>query len=347
MSRGLAILTALVTCGALAAATASGTTAGSAEIAFVKSLKFTSVWVAAGDGSGARRLGAGTDPVLSPNGAMVAATAFGPKGSPLVIFKVAGGRIDVPASLDAKVSVTPLAWSPDSRYLAVAVIDSSTGPGPGDAALDVIDTTSGSISAHDGGDVSGASFEPGTSDTVVFGLSQSQLTTAPVNLYAMPADGSAAPTQLTTDGHSSSPVCGTRGIVFDRVTPRENGPEYQLVLLHGSKQTQITHMKIPELLQGLVPIAVSADGSKLVAEYEGEDTSEGYSVNLVTHKVTNLMIPKQEDSAFGISQDGTRVLVSYGGFEGPSTHAVIATLPFGGGTPTPLIHGGDQPSWNQ
>ena len=301
LARPVAVVAVLTCCAAVGAGASFGAGGTTAGIAFVKSVKSTSVWVSAPDGTGARKLGSASDPVLSPNGEMVAADAFGPKGSPLVVFTVAGGKLTVPAALDAKVSVTPLVWSPDSRYLAVAVIDSSTGPGPGDAALDVIDTTNGSISAHDGGVVMGASFEPGTSDTVVFGLSQSQLTSAPRNLYSMPADGSSGATQLTSDGHSINPVWGKRGIVYDKVTPRKNGPEYQLVLMNGSKRTQITHMKIPELLQGLVPLAVSADGTKLVAQYEGEDTSEGYTVNLITHTVTDLKVPKQENSASGIS----------------------------------------------
>ena len=331
---------------ALLATASAGAGSTTAAIAFVKSVKSSDVWVAAANGAGARELGAANDPVISPNGRLVAASAYGANPSSLVIFKVAGGRAATPAAL-AKLAVMPLAWSPDSRYLAVAVLDTSTGTGPGKAALDVIDTTSATITAHDAGVVSGASFEPGRSGQVVFGLAQSQLASAAQNLYSMAADGSGAVSQLTHDGRSINPVCGARGIVFDRVTPRKNGPAYQLALLHGSQTTQITHMKIPELLQGLVPLAVSADGTKLAAEYEGEDTSEGYSVNIVTKTVTQLVVGKQENSAFGISSNGARVLVSYGGFEGPSTHAVIATMPFGGGTPTVLIHAGYQPSWSQ
>jgi Tol biopolymer transport system component len=339
--------------GAAGAAGAGGATRPAADgvtgrVAFVKSVQNTTVWIAAADGTGARQLGVADAPVLSPDGTLVAAQNFGPKGPSLIVFKVAGGRLTMSAAI-AKQSVSPLAWSPDSRYLAAAVQSTGQGFGPGSAALDVIDVTTGKITASAPGVISGASFEPGTSDQVVFGLARSLRYTAPTNLYSMPADGSAPPTQLTHDGRSTNPVWGPSGIIFDSVTPRGKNaaPLYQIVVLSGGKRTQITHMKVPQLEDGLMPIAVSADGTKLVAEYVGEDTSQGYTVDLATHKVVALTVPKQENSAYGISSDGTRVLVTYGGFEGPSTHAVIATMPFGGGKPTVLIHGGYQPSWNQ
>ena len=342
MLAGSAFVGAAVWC----AASSFGAGAPTAGIAFVKSVTTTTVWVAAADGSGARELGAAADPLLSPDGQLVAATAIGRQGTALVIFKVGGGTLATPRSL-TNVALMPLAWSPDSRYLAVALFDTGTGTDQGNAALDVVDTKAGTVAASVPGIVSGASFAP-TGDRVVFGLSHSQLSNAPANLYSLSlraAKPKAA--ALTHDGHSINPVWGRRGIVFDHVTPRKMGPAYQLVLMHGSHTTQITHMTLPALIQGLVPLAVSADGTKLAAEYEGEDTSEGYSVDLVTDQVTQLVVGTQENSAFGISRDGGSVLVSYGGFEGPSTNAVIATMPFAGGTPTVLINGGYQPSWNQ
>ncbi|HEV3054645.1 MAG TPA: hypothetical protein VGX45_08340, partial [Solirubrobacteraceae bacterium] len=110
---------------------------------------------------------------------------------------------------------------------------------------------------------------------------------------------------------------------------------------------QITHTNPGLLVSGLAPIAVSADGTHLAADYGGQDTDSGYAVNLVTHKVTQLRAGQQNVTAWGISRDGQRVLVSVGGFQqGPST-GKVETMPFGGGAPTLLVAHGDDPSWNQ
>ena len=37
---------------------------------------------------------------------------------------------------------------------------------------------------------------------------------------------------------------------------------------------KLTHVRVGPLVQGLVPLAFSADGARLLAEFEGEDTSE-------------------------------------------------------------------------
>ena len=41
----------------------------------------------------------------------------------------------------------------------------------------------------------------------------------------------------------------------------------------GSARRQITHTKVPALLEGLVPMQFSSDGTRLLAEYVGQDTS--------------------------------------------------------------------------
>ena len=82
------------------------------------------VWIAAVNGSGAKLLGPGEQPLLAPNGQAVAVALFGTASGPqehgpaIGIYPTSGAAIADYLSLEAA-TATPLAWSPDSRYLAV------------------------------------------------------------------------------------------------------------------------------------------------------------------------------------------------------------------------------------
>jgi hypothetical protein len=166
------------------------------------------------------------------------------------------------------------------------------------------------------------------------------------NLYTVGADGTGT-TQITSDGRSADPVWGARGIVFDRERLRTPSPPIDQIWLmqpDGTGARQITHTHAGLFADGLVPIAVSADGTRLAAEFGGEDTSVGYSVSLLTGHATDLAVAHGSVSAWGISRDGRSVLITVR----ESRAAVkIETIPFSGGHPTPLIAHGDYPSWDQ
>jgi hypothetical protein len=182
----------------------------------------------------------------------------------------------------------------------------------------------------------------------VYGLSLSAKFGAPSNLYTSTPTGTGT-MQLTRDGVSAYPVWGKLGIVFDWISNRglQKAPAYQLYLLNGGHATQITHMRIAPLLDGLVPIQVSADGTRLAAEFEGEDTGNAYAVNLVTHKVRELLVKGQTVTCWGISSDGKRVLVDFGGFMNPPSAGTIETVPFSGGSSTVLVRHANYASWNR
>jgi hypothetical protein len=335
-----------VVIGALALLLAPATTAAAAPgLAYLTSgTTLAKVWAADADGSHARELGPGVSPVMSPNGAMVAATLTAGKHA-LAIYPSKGGK---PRSyLDLQqVNGTPLAWSPDSRYLAVALIDNQI-LDVGHAGLELIDTRTGHATKVASGVIRGASFAPTGRDRVVYALSASIQVSSATNLFSRPAAGG-KPAQLTHDGHSQYPVWGKRGIAFDEVqSVMARSPAYSISLLHGGHETSITHMGVARFQDGLQPIAVSADGRHLLAEFVGEDTDEAFAVDVVTHKKRELTVAGSPVPGWGISRDGNRVLVDAGGFENPPSAGTVETVPFSGGKPTVLVRHAGDPSWNQ
>lgn len=264
------------------------------------------VWLANASGSGARKLTAGQRPQLSPNGKLVAVVnsadnsvgLYSTTGRLLGTFPRASGY-----------SIYELAWSPDSRFLAVAL---QTAVRPGDNPyLGLVDTRTLKMRTIVRGWVQGVSFAPATPDRLVYGFSQptKQGTLGPVNLDSTSATGGRI-VQLTHDGLSLYPVWGARGIAFDKETldRRAGVPGYQIYLLIDGRVTQITHMKVYWLDNGLVPAAVSADGTRLAANYRGEsgNAPQAWTVNLTTHALHDLgtwLVVR------GISRDDGRVLL--------------------------------------
>jgi hypothetical protein len=105
---------------------------------------------------------------------------------------------------------------------------------------------------------------------------------------------------------------------------------------------------VRSLVSGLIPVAFSADGSKLLAQFVGQDTSEAWTVRVASGRVHRLT-PKGARlplEAAGISTDGSTLLVNEGGLDGPASEGRVATLPFAGGRSTVLVTHGSQASWN-
>jgi hypothetical protein len=342
--RSIAAVGTAIAVAVVLASVASGAGTGAAKLAFVVNAKSgkTTVWVADASGHNARKLGAGEFPLISPNGQLVAAGFFGRAGSGVVIYHSGGGTLGKFVK-----DGSPLAWSADSRYLAVSVFD-AVAHGVGKSQLAVVDVTTGKTVTIVRGFISGASFSPNpTDDSVVYGLSTSTSLKAPVDLYTADPTGVQPPVQITHDGHSLNPLWTKRGFVFDRERFRKLAPEYQLYELRNGHTTQITNIKVDKLSAGLSPVAASADGTRIAAEYGGQDNSEGWAVNVVTHKAKELATPRNGLVDAGITRDGKTLLVDLGIFGGdPSNPGTVATIPFGGGKPHKLIPG-NSPSWNR
>jgi hypothetical protein len=305
------------------------------------------VWVAKANGGSPRTLGAGDEPLISPSGGYVAASSNASKGSALELYSTAGAAPHGFLKASA-VSAQPIAWSPDSRYLAVEL--SSTNLKARDDGLAVIDTTTmRATTLVSGGTIAGASFNPASSggDRLVYGIFASSNPSGPCNLYTVGPSG-ADTTQLTHDNRSLEPVWGAKGIVFVHETPRgaDAFPIYQLWLRAGSKSIQLTHVKVQKLVAGLAPISISSDGNRILAEFGGQDTSDAWTVQISPRRVEPLDAGGDKFVQGGaISANGKQVIVDVGAFEQPSSRGTVESVPFGGGKPTRLARGAD-PSWN-
>src|SRR4051794_34796572 len=259
------------------------------------------VWAARDGGGHARRLGAGTMPVISADGTRAAWRTFGPRDEVLTAV-LAGGRAQrVVRARD----IGDLALSPDGTRLAVGQR----------RRVVVYDTATRKVVASVPGLTQGLSFSPDSAALAV-GLARLGAVSPPTDVHVVTLS-TGVRTALTTGGRALNPVWGPEEIAFDRVTARKrDAPTYQIraVRPDGTGRRAITHLRIPSLLSGLVPLDVSADGRRLVAEFVGQDTSVGFTVNPATGRTRSLS--RNQETGFvaaAISKDGSTVLGTTGG----------------------------------
>jgi Tol biopolymer transport system component len=306
------------------------------------------VWAANDDGSGAKPIGKGSYPRISPDGATVAyyriqkahgyrqemvLSATDGSGSPRVLLP----RWNEPFSFD---------WSPDSGTI-VAV----TGPELGKKRLVAIDVASGAQRTIAKGYFSGVSFAPSGTE-LAYAKSGSEKYPPKVDLYKFSlATGKSA--RLTKDHRSQYPLWGPTGtIVFVKLLnaqQRRYGPKNELFLMNeqGGQVKRLTHTKVGALLSGLSPTQWSDSGNELLAEFGGQDTTYAVTVNPRTGAERTLT-DERETGFVGtaLSADGSTVLGSIGGFEPGPGHKVV-TIPYAGGKQTVLANNASEPDWNR
>jgi hypothetical protein len=291
-------------------------------------------------GSGGTRLvGDGQDPSVAPDGRMVSGSSLASLGPALTLYETAGRGSH--SFFHDRVTATPLAWSPDSRYLAV-LLETAAGH-ISSIGLAVIDTRTMTARTVATGVISGASFAPSGPDRLVYGDAGSQQMEAAVNLYSVSPTGSDR-TQLTTDGSSFQPLWTAKGIVYDRKT-RDGAADsftYQLWLLHDGHSTQLTPGASVVVL---VPRAASANGNRLIADYQGPGVIRPLTVQLWPRRVRVLATRSTRVQGVGISRDGRTLLLERGASAFPRNDGVVETVPFGGGRPT-RIASGDSAAWS-
>lgn len=303
------------------------------------------IWVANASGGDARRLGPGDQPLVSPNGSLVAASSSSSRYG-LSLYPTSG---DPPRRFfDGSLAhALPAAFSPDSRYLAVT-LSSADPASDASSGLAILDTRTFSYRIIARGPIEGASFSTDGSDRIVYAAAESMSLAARVDLHVSDPDGTGS-RQLTDDGRSLNPVWGPSAIAFDHETIRRRAaPLYEVWLMApgGGEQRQLTHLGATALLDGLVPLAFSRDQRQLLAEYEGQNTSQAWSIALADGQARELQIAGQSVAGEAISRSGESALVDRGGYLNPPDMGVVEELPLHGGRPRTLISGGAEPSWN-
>jgi Tol biopolymer transport system component len=236
------------------------------------------------------------------------------------------------------------AWSADGRYVAV-----QTGPLNGRQRLTLIDRTAGTSRTVASGAFYGASFSP-AGDQLVYARAARDALFPTVRLEVAAAAGG-LPRVLSQDGRAMSPLWGPQRIAYaryQRPARRGDGPKLNLWLLNpdGTGRRQLTHDRVPFLLAGLTPTAWSADGTRLLAEFGGQDTAYAVTVDPATGAERVVGTKSQGFLATGLSADGSTILGSSGGFEWPRP-AHIVTAPYTGGTPKTLVARGQSPDWSR
>jgi dipeptidyl aminopeptidase/acylaminoacyl peptidase len=337
---------------ALAALLAFPAAAG-ATLSYTRGTLHRAVFVAADDGSGAHKVGPGSNPHVAPNGLVVAYLQEGAdEPQELKLATVAGGPTRT--LMIGWREPFYLAWSPDSSMIAAL-----RGPDFGKRKLVLIDVLTGAQRVVAQGFFSGFSFSPDGSELVYSraGSEKYPLRSDVFRVQFVPPGAVSVaaekPVRLTNDHRSLDPLWGpTNKIVFVKqlgAKKRKYGPKNELFLMNpqGKGVKRLTHTKVDPLLQGLFPTDWSANGNRLLAEFEGQDTSYAVTVNPKTGAQRPLL--KAEEMGFvgtALSADGKTVLGFEGGFD-PGNQHNIATVPYGGGKPTVLARNAFEPSWSR
>lgn len=329
--------------------------AAQATLAYVRNPLHPAVFVAGDDGSGAKKLVAGENPHLSPDGKIVALLRQGTagKGQPEMILAPADGS--APPAVLAKGWRLPevFSWSPDSK-LVVAVL----GPELGKQRLVLIDTETGAQRTIAHGFFNGVSFSPDGGE-LVYAMAGAEKFPPRSDVYrieVLPPGAvsvkAVVPQRLTKDHRSSYPLWGPQKIVFVKTLDakkRKYGPKNELYLMspQGKGVKRLTHTKVDPLLQGLFPTAWSTSGNQLLAEFEGQDTSYAVKVNPKTGG--EKPVAEAAEQGFvgtALSSDGKFVLGYTGGFDPGLEHEVVS-IPYAGGKGKILAKNAIEPDWNR
>jgi len=327
-------------------------TAG-ATLSYVKNPFNATVFVAGDDGSGAHKVATGHNPRVSPNGLSVAYLHEGPKGAQeLKIAPATGGPgTALMANVREAFYVT---WSPDSKTIAAL-----RGPELGKRKLVLVDVATGLQSVVAQGFFSGFSFSPdGTEIAYALAPKEKYPPRSDVFRFPVPIPGvvnvrAPEPVRLTSDHNSSQPLWGPQKIVFVKALEgkkRQYGGKNELYLMNaqGKGVKRLTHTKVDPLLQGLFPTDWSADGSRLLAEFEGQDVSYAVTVNPKTGAQRPVAgTGEQGFVGTDLSADGSLVLGFNGGFDPGLRNHKVQTVPYSGGKPKTLVTEAFEPSWNR
>src|SRR4051812_21935663 len=326
--------------------------AAQATLTFVRDPFHLTIYAANDDGTKAGTIAKGETPRVSPDGNWIAYLRQGPKNAQELMLAPAAGGVGRKLMVGFREPFY-LEWSPDSKAIAAL-----RGPELGKRKLVTIDVATGTQSVIASGFFSGFSFSPdGIELTYAKAGSEKFPPRSDVFRTEVPIPGVVhiqAPQtyRLTADHRSAYPLWGPSKVVFVKTLDakkRRYGPKNELYLMNpqGKQVKRLTHTTVPQLLQGLFPTDWSASGNRLLAEFEGQDTSYAVKVNPKTG--AQKPVSKSGEQGFvgaALSDDGQLVLGYTGGFEPGPNHNVV-TVPWAGGKPKVLAKNAFEPDWSR
>jgi dipeptidyl aminopeptidase/acylaminoacyl peptidase len=287
------------------------------------SLAPEAVWSATPANGSPIRLATGSSPLVSPNGRWVAYIG-GSVNHPAGIRLIASGG-GKPRRVRTR--GTPVAWSPDSRR--IAVLEPGGGLAVVDAASLLVTTPRLPRPAN------GFSFSP-NGRMLVFDRDEPG---SHADLFTLTL-ATGAVRRLTHDGRSSLPVWGGPGIAFARVAP-DGVSNVWLMRPDGSSRRRLTHVQ-----GGAYPEAWSSNGGHLLAAQPALGGGRLVAVDVAAGKTWTLTGDVGDIAPQGLSRDGHTVLAAVGCGDNPAIPARVETIPFAGGPPTIIVRGACSASWN-
>ena len=312
-----------------------------AKLVYVKKAGSVSpvIYVATDNGKSPRRLGIGRAPTISPNGqwvAFVTVPAGGSEMDTVVLQRLKAGSQRL---VMRSKGIDSLRFSPDSTKLGAIAAGKR---------VRVYDISGDSLHVAASGALRGYSFSP-DSTQIVYGRAVKADFTSDSDLYVVPALGGAEQ-RLTTVKNALNPVWGPKEIVFDRFGARRNdAPAYNLWALDPAAPDtlrQLTDLKIPPLVSGLVPLEISSDAKRMLAVFTGQDVEVGFTVATSNGKTRALSKNFETGTVgFDLSKDGGTILAHTGGWDPGAAHDVV-TVPYGsGGKVKVIVEDAAYPDW--
>jgi hypothetical protein len=299
------------------------------------------VYVAKDNGKDPRRLGIGRAPTISPDGQWVAFVTVPSGGSEMetvVLQKLQSGSQRL---VMRSKTFDSLRFSADSSKLGAIAAGKR---------VRAYDITADAVHVAAQGQLRGYSFSP-DSKQIVYGRAVKEDFSSDSDLYTVPALGGEE-TRLTTVKNAVNPVWGPKEIVFDRFGSRRNdAPAYNLWALDpaaADELRQLTKLKIPPLVSGLVPLEISANSRRMLAVFTGQDTEVGFTVAM-SNGATRALSKNFETGTVGfdLTRDGKTILAHTGGPDPGAAHDVV-TVPYNrGGKVKVIVEDAAYPDWTR
>jgi hypothetical protein len=294
------------------------------------------IWVADDDGTNPHKVGRGHSPKISDDGRWI---AWIQPGAPDQLMMRLADRSRKARVVARSSFVGEFRFSPDAKSIGLVLSRRLF-------LYKIRERTEERVAS---GVIRGFSFSP-DSASIVFGTAgRADAVDAPSDLYSVRLEDSTR-RRITRDRKSLNPLWGPSGIIHDRMHPRAgDAPTYNLFEIQpdGGSLRRITRLRVPTLMSGLVPLELSADGRRLLAEFIGQDSSLAFRVNPITGKTKTLDDDFENGLVgFDLTADGRTVLGHTGGPDPSARHNVV-TIPYGGGEPEVLVRKASFPDWSR